>query len=128
MRRVLAGVVLGGVLVGAAQPARAFDPVDEALIGLGAMFANTAYIPAKMLVAGIGLAAGGLVGVATGGDERASYGVMVPLSTGTFVLRTAHFTGQKPIEFFGLDYADRASKRDRENEGSTIYDSLYGPR
>ena len=33
--------------------------------------------------------------------------------------------GQLPIEFFGSEYADRASRQDRENEGSTIYDSQY---
>jgi hypothetical protein len=114
------------MLFGAARPARALDPVEEALLGLGATFANTAYAPAKLIVAGVGLAAGGLVGFATGGDERASYGVMVPLATGTFWLKPGHFTGQLPIEFFGSEYADRASRQDRENEGSTIYDSQYG--
>jgi hypothetical protein len=128
MRRVLAGLVLGSLLIGTARPAGAFDPVEDALIGMGALFANTAYVPAKMVTAGVGMVAGGLVGFATGGDERASYGVMVPLTTGTFILRTAHFTGQQPIEFFGSDYADRASRRDRENEGSAIYDSQYGGR
>lgn len=128
MRKMLAGMVLAGMVGGTAQPARALDPVEEGLIGLGAMFANTAYVPAKMLVAGVGLVAGGLVGFATGGDERASYGVMAPLSSGTFILRTAHFTGQTPIEFFGSDYTDRPSQRDRENEGSAIYDSIYGAR
>ena len=126
MRKVLAGLLMGGLLIGGARPARALDPVEEALLGLGAVFANTAYMPAKLLVAGVGMAAGGLVGFATGGDERASYGVMVPMTTGTFILRPSHFTGQRAIEFFGSDYADQASKRDRENEGSSIYDSQYG--
>lgn len=124
MRKLLAGVV-GGLMLTAA-PARALDPVEEALVGLGAMFANTAYVPAKLVVAGVGLGAGGLTGLFTGGDQRAAYGVMVPMATGTFVLRSAHFTGEQPIEFFGSDYADRPSQRDRENEGSAIYDSVYG--
>lgn len=125
MRNVLAGLVVGGMLMGTAAPARAIDPAEEALCGLGAMFANTGYVPAKLVVAGVGMLAGGLVGVSTG-DERSAYGVMVPMIGGTYILRTAHFTGQTPIEFFGSDYADEPSQRDRENEGSRVYDSAYG--
>lgn len=128
MRNVLAGLVVGGLLMGTAAPARAIDPAEEALLGVGAMFANTGYVPAKLMVAGVGMVAGGLVGFSTGGDTRSAYGVMVPMVGGTYILRASHFTGQTPIEFFGSDYADEPSQRDRENQGSKVYDSAYGVR
>jgi len=116
------------MLLGAAMPARAIDPGEEALLGLGAAVANTGYVPAKVVVAAVGLVAGGLAGVLTGGNARAAYGLWVPTATGTFLLTPAHFSGEKPVQFFGSDYADKPSRNDRENAANQVYDATYGAR
>jgi hypothetical protein len=125
MRQLCAAVVLGGWLLGVTTPARALDPVEEALLGVGAAVANTGYLPAKLTVAGLGLATGALAGFLTGGSERAAYAIWVPAASGTFLLRPEHFTGDRPVEFLGSDYRDTPSAYDRENNATRIYDSTY---
>ncbi len=133
MRSLLAGLVMGAMLLGAVAPVRAangndIDPGEEALIGLGTAVANTGYLPAKVIVAGLGLATGSVVAFLTGGDQRAAYSIWVPTASGTWILTPAHFTGERPIEFLGTDYADRPSVYEHENHGNQVYDAAYGTK
>jgi hypothetical protein len=129
MRTVMAVVVFVGLTVGSAVPGRAEAQPEtqahQAGLAIGAAAANLVYLPAKSLVAAVGLAVGGLVGALTGGDQGAAYAVMVPLSSGTFLLQPQHLDGTKPIDFFGVDYADRPSTYRTEMNANSIYESRY---
>ena len=124
MRRLTAAVVLLG-LVASARPASAITQGEEAGRALAALGLNIFYIPAKAVMAVLGMVAGGFVGVATGGDERASYAVLVPVTSGTWFVTPDHIEGSRPIEFFGSDYADTPSELGQSEPGRGSYDSMY---
>jgi len=124
MRRLTAAVVLLG-LVASARPASAITQGEEAGRALAALGLNIFYIPAKAVMAVLGMVAGGFVGVATGGDERASYAVLVPVTSGTWFVTPDHIEGSRPIEFFGSDYADRPSEIGQSEPGRSSYDAMY---
>ena len=121
MRSVMAGLVCGALLLGAG-PARAVNGGAEAGYALGAFGANLFYIPAKLMLAGAGMVAGGVTGFLTGGSERAAYAIWVPTVSGTFVLKPSHMDGSKPVEFFGSDYADTPATA----PSSLTYRAQYG--
>jgi hypothetical protein len=124
MRRLTAAVVLLG-LVASARPASAITQGEEAGRALAALGLNIFYIPAKAVMAVLGMVAGGFVGVATGGDERASYAVLVPVTSGTWFVTPDHIEGSRPIEFFGSDYADTPSELGQSEPGRGSYDAMY---
>ena len=124
MRRLTAAVVLLG-LVASARPASAITQGEEAGRALASVGLNIFYIPAKAVMAVLGLVAGGFVGVVTGGDERASYAVLVPVTSGTWFVTPDHVDGSKPIEFFGSDYSDRPSELGQSEPGRSSYDAMY---
>ena len=128
MRSVIAGLLCGALMVGSGVPARAEDGAVEAALSFGAATANLVYFPVKLVVAGLGLMAGSINGLLTGGDIRAAYAVWVPTASGTFLLRPSHLEGTEPVKFFGCDYADRPSTLSRENDGSRVYDAAYMSR
>ena len=124
MRRLTAALVLLG-LVASARPAGAVIQGEEAGRALAALGLNIFYIPAKAVMAVLGMVAGGFVGVATGGDERASYAVLVPVTSGTWFVTPDHIEGSRPIEFFGSDYSDRPSELGESEPGRGSYDAMY---
>jgi hypothetical protein len=124
MRRLTAAVVLLG-LVASARPASAITQGEEAGRALASVGLNIFYIPAKAVMAVLGLVAGGFVGVVTGGDERASYAVLVPATSGTWFVTPDHVDGSRPIEFFGSDYADTPSELGQSEPGRGSYDAMY---
>jgi len=126
MRKLIAGVVCAGLLILGA-PARAYDndPAAEAGWAAEATLANLVYTPAKVIVAVLGVPAGALAGLFSGGDVRTAYAFWVPAIGGTYMLTAANFDGTRPIQFWGSDYADRPSRASRENDGSRVYDTIY---
>src|SRR5207237_10305614 len=82
----------------------AVDAGTEFGLASGAVGASLLYPPPKVLTALLGLPAGALAGVVTGGDLRTMYAVWVPTVTGTYFLTPAHLEGARPIEFFGSHY------------------------
>jgi hypothetical protein len=125
MRNVIAGLLCGTLILGSGVTVRAEDAAREAGLSFCAAGANLVYFPAKLVVATLGLVAGGINGLLTLGDTRAAYGVWVPTASGTFVLRPSHLEGTQPIKFFGDEYVDRPSMVSSENDGSRLYDATY---
>lgn len=125
--RIVVTVLLAAALV-AGRPAFAETrgAGAEAGLALGAAFGNLVYLPAKTMVAFLGLPVGAFAGIFTGGSTRAAYAIWVPTASGTWALTPEHLDGTRPIEFFGTDYADRASTA--PNAHGTIYDALYRSR
>ena len=123
-RRLIAAAVLLGLVV-AARPAGAITQLEEAGRAAASIGLNIFYVPAKAVVALVGLVTGGFVGVATGGDERASYAILVPTTSGTWFVTPDQVDGSKPIEFFGSDYSDRPSEMGLSEPGRSSYEATY---
>jgi hypothetical protein len=106
----LALVVLAAVAAapGAARAER--SAAGEAGLGLGCVFGNFVYGPAKMMYAFfggfIGLVAYGL----SAGDQEVAMKVIEPAWRGDYALTPAHLTGQDEIEFVGRRAAHRAAR------------------
>jgi hypothetical protein len=124
MRRLIAAAILLGLVL-PARPASAVTQGEEAGRALASVGMNIFYVPAKAVMAVLGLVAGGFVGVTTGGDERAAYAVWVPVASGTWFVTPDHVDGSKPIEFFGSDYADTPSEFGLSDPGRSSYDAMY---
>ena len=73
----------------------------------------------------VGLAAGSVAGIATGGDERAAYGLWVPMASGTWFVTPDQIEGTRPIDFFGSDYADTPTSLYPAEPGRASYDAGY---
>jgi hypothetical protein len=108
-----------------AVPASAVNGGREVGWTLLALVSNIGYVPAKAIIATLGLGTGAIVGLLNGGDERSAYALWVPTASGTFVLTPGHFTGAKPFEFWGRDYDDTPSMRAHDTDASRIYDAKY---
>ena len=124
MRRLIAAAVLLG-LVASARPARAVTQGEEAGRAIAAATLSAFYLPVKAVMAVLGLATGGIVGIVTGGNERAAYAIWVPTASGTWFFTPAMVEGSKPIEFFGSDYADTPSGLGLGDPGRSSYDAMY---
>ena len=133
MRTIIAVVlsVTLGVTSAFAQNQNANDdvtPVNQGLeagTSLAATYINFVYLPAKVVVAVVGGVAGSLAGLFTGGDQRAAYALWVPTMGGDWFVRPENLSGQRPLAFFGNDYADRPSTWNATNDATYAYDALY---
>ena len=126
MRRTwIVGMIVAALVLGRPVAGGAASPAGEAGLALLAATANLGYTPAKVVMAGLGLLAGGFTGVLTGGDTRAAYAIWVPTASGTYLLRPAHLDGSVPVEFFGSDYADTPSTVPAAAETGGIYEAQY---
>ena len=123
-RRLIAAAVLFG-LVATTRPAGATMQLEEAGRAAASIGFNIFYVPATAVMAVVGMVAGGFVGVATGGDERAAYAILVPTTTGTWFVTPDQVDGSRPIEFFGSDYSDRPSDLGLSEPGRSSYDAMY---
>jgi len=128
MRKTIALLLLVGTLCVTAKPARAVDPGEEVLFAGVAAAVNIFYVPAKVLLAGVGLPVGALVGALTGGDTRAAYSVWVPTVGGKYFLTPDQMAGRTDVEFIGSDYADRPSTYWGSHHGSVMYDTVSSVR
>ena len=124
MRRLTAAALLIA-LVATARPATAVTQGEEAGRAVASIGLNIIYVPAKAVMALVGLVTGGLVGLATGGNERAAYAIWVPTASGTWFVTPDQVDGSAPIEFFGSDYADRPSDLGLSEPGRSSYDAMY---
>ncbi len=124
MRRLIAAAVLLA-LVATVRPAAAVTQGEEAGRAIASAALNIVYLPAKAVMAIFGLAAGSVVGLATGGDVRAAYAIWVPTTSGTWFFTPEQVEGSKPIEFFGSDYADTPSGLGVGEPGRSSYDAMY---
>ena len=98
--------------------------IVEAGTSVAASYINIVYLPAKLVVAFVGGIAGGVAGFLSGGDQRAAYALWVPLMGGDYFVRPENLSGERPLAFFGSDYADQPSTWN--SGGSTYaYDALY---
>ena len=126
MQRLLVVLVLAGIVLGSAAPARADqDAGMEFGWAVGAAATNLVYTPAKFLMASAGMLVGGITGVLTGGDVRSAYAIWVPTVSGTYFLTAANLEGTEPVEFIGTDYADRPSPRSSVVETGALYEAQY---
>ena len=81
------------------QPA---EPVgQEAGYGVGAALASIFYIPAKVTYAGLGLLAGGLGYVVSGGRSDVANNIIYPAVRGNYVVTPSNLKGTEPIYFVG---------------------------
>jgi hypothetical protein len=109
MRRFVAALALGALVLGQAAPGHARTQASEVGNALAAAGINLVYIPTKLVLATMGLVAGGVVGVLTAGDTRSAYALWVPTATGSWVVTPSNLEGREPLEFFGSDYTDKPS-------------------
>ena len=122
-RRLIVTAVLFGLLA-AGRPAVATQG-EEAGRAIASAALNLFYIPAKAVMATVGLVAGSIVGLATGGDVRSAYAIWVPTASGTWFFTPAQVEGSKEVEFFGSDYADQPSRLGLGEPGRASYDATY---
>jgi hypothetical protein len=123
MRTLIVTAVLFG-LVASGRPAAA-NQAEEAGRALASVGVNIFYLPAKAVMAVVGLAAGSVVGLATGGDVRSAYALWVPTASGTWFVTPAQVEGSRPVEFFGSDYADQPSGIGLGDPGRSAYEAMY---
>lgn len=123
MRRIVVIAVLLGAFV-AGRPAAATQG-EELGRAVAAVTLNVFYLPVKAVMATIGLAAGGIAGLVTGGDVRTAYAIWVPTASGTWFFTPAQVEGSEPVEFFGSDYVDRPSQQGLSEPGRSSYEAMY---
>lgn len=131
MRTIIAvvlSVTLGVASAFAQNQNDSITPANQGLdagTSLSATYINFVYFPAKIIVAVFGGVAGSLAGLFTGGDERAAYALWVPTLGGDWFVRPENLNGERPLAFFGNDYADRPSTWNSTNDATYAYDALY---
>ena len=96
-----------------ATPARAEMSWEDAGVGVGAVFANLLYMPAKLLYAGLGALSGGLAYVSTFGNYEVANTVWTSSLGGTYVLTPDMLRGQDEIAFFGTQQPTAERERAR---------------
>ena len=74
---------------------------EEAGYGVGAALASVFYIPAKVTYAGLGLLAGGLGFVLSGGRSDVANNIIYPAVRGDYVVTPSNLKGTEPIYFVG---------------------------
>ncbi len=74
---------------------------EEAGYGVGAALASVFYIPAKVTYAGLGLLAGGLGYVLSGGKAEVANNIIYPAVRGNYVVTPSNLKGAEPIYFVG---------------------------
>ena len=111
-RMMVTGLALGALLVGGAAPAAASEQRGywaEAGLGVGAMLANSLYMPAKLAYAALGTVTGGLTYALTGGSYETAETVWTASLGGSYVVVPDMLTGERPVEFWGAPKTEQAS-------------------
>lgn len=99
-RRIARTLIVAGVLLASAAPARA-DGLADAGWGVLAVLTNVAYMPAKMVYATVGAVTGGVAWCVTGGDTDTANKVWVPSLEGTYVVTPSMLRGEDALRFVG---------------------------
>lgn len=89
---------------GTQEPAAEQPMSNEVGYGIGSALANVFYIPAKVTYAGLGLVAGGLGYVVSGGRTDVASSIIYPAVRGHYVVTPNHLKGSEPIYFVGAPY------------------------
>ena len=97
---------VSGTCVGAPAAPQPVTPDKETTaegIGLQAasVFTSILYLPFKSMLAVAGGLAGGIAYAFSLGDMEVAEAVWGPSVYGTYLIVPEHFTGEKPVEFFG---------------------------
>lgn len=112
-KTMVAGLTLGALLAAGTGPASAAEPREsywtDAGLGVGAILANTVYMPAKITYALLGAVTGGLTYALTGGSYETADNVWTASLSGSYVVVPDMLTGRRPIEFSGTPRTMQAS-------------------
>jgi hypothetical protein len=103
-------VTLATAQTKAKQPAaeQADTPKTEELAySVGSVAASIVYTPLKLGYAGLGLLAGGLSYVLTGGRKDVADSIIYPATGGDYVIKPDHLKGKEPWVFVGPPPPDR---------------------
>jgi hypothetical protein len=97
---------VSGTCAGAPAAPQSVTPDKETTaegIGLQAasVFTSILYLPFKSMLAVAGGLAGGIAYAFSLGDMEVAEAVWGPSVYGTYLIVPEHFTGEKPVEFFG---------------------------
>jgi hypothetical protein len=106
VRRMLAALTLGALVLLASSPARAEDEENggrRAGLGAASMLCTLIYGPVKLLYAGTGTLVSGLAWVLTGGDGDIARPIFVSSVYGDYLVMPDHLTGDRSLEFVGRD-------------------------
>jgi hypothetical protein len=117
MRKIIISLALAASLA-VAPTAHADTPENEVLFSFVSAFCNIAYMPAKFMLAAVGMPLGGVAGLLNGGDNRAAEAFWVPMVGGTYMLTSDMMAGHGDVEFWGSDYS---SHRDRAYHAEGAY-------
>lgn len=75
--------------------------IEEMAYSVGSVAASILYTPLKVGYAGLGLLAGGLSYLLTGGRKDVADGIIHPAVNGDYVIRPNHIKGKEPVMFVG---------------------------
>lgn len=97
---------------------------SDAGYGFGSVLANVFYMPAKITYAGLGLLAGGLGFVLSGGRSDVANNIIYPAVGGNYVVTPSHLKGTEPIYFVGappesVPPADQSAQSSGANSTAT---------
>jgi hypothetical protein len=131
--QLLKGVALASFVTVMAAPLYAESPApapnsqpadesvgEEAGYGVGAALASVFYIPVKVTYAGLGLVAGGLGYVLSGGRADVANNIIYPAVRGNYVVTPSNLKGAEPIYFVGAppEPAPQAEAQPQADAGS----------
>jgi hypothetical protein len=133
MKTQLKGIALGLFVAMAASPlyaqstapAPASEPAEpnvsvEAGYGVGAALASVFYIPAKVTYAGLGLIAGGLGFMLSGGRADVANNIIYPAVGGNYVVTPSNLKGTEPIYFVGAPPPESTQAAQSAAPNSTV--------
>jgi hypothetical protein len=91
---------------------------SDAGYGVGSVLANVFYMPAKVTYAGLGLLAGGLGYVLSGGRSDVANNIIYPAVGGNYVVTPSHLKGTQPIYFVGAPPPESVPPADQSAQSS----------
>ena len=74
---------------------------EEIGYGVGSVAASIVYTPLKLGYAGLGLLAGGLSYILTGGRKDVADSIIYPATRGDYIIKPDHLKGKEPWVFVG---------------------------
>jgi hypothetical protein len=110
MRRGVAVMVVATMLgIAAPRGAAAGDFASDAGIGVGCVFVNLLYIPAKFVYATLGGFTGGLAYLLTGANYDVAERIWTPSLGGNYVVTPAHLRNEQTLYFSGAVEENQSS-------------------
>lgn len=95
--------IVAATMLACATPARAEEGsfAKDFGLGVGAVFVNALYMPAKFVYGVLGSITGGFAYCLTGGNTSVANSIWKPSMGGTYVVTPTHLRGEAPICFSG---------------------------